>query len=200
LKYSRELDTELQVNNWCRRHYASQTSDLTEAWLNWSKIKGTFKPKSVPEWISDFALKACGRWGNSIEHSGRKGIIWTEHRAFGARLAEVIDRPYFGAGDSSILDTKEPVIVASIAAHGEGKNLQRFSENLVTAPPTSGKVWEQLGGRTHRAGQEADEVNFEIFLHAEELRASFDQARADAVYLEDTTGGRQKLNYAQIVV
>lgn len=202
LKHSRELDTELQVHNWCRQQLESgvRDTDLTLSWHSWLRIKDTFKPNPVPEWISDYAAYECLQWAARIAASGKKGIIWVEHVPFGKKLTDV-GLPYFGAGDNSIIDTKEPIIVASISAHGEGKNLQhRYSENLVTSPPTSGKVWEQLLGRTHRPGQEADEVNVEIFLHVDELRASFDQARSDAVYLEDTTGGRQKLNYANIVL
>jgi hypothetical protein len=153
------------------------------------------------------------------------GIVWTEHQAFAKGLAHCTSskmtklwkiaphhKPgsvddfipgqasYFGAGDSSILTTDEPAIIASIAAHSEGKNLERYSRNLVVAPMTSGKAWEQLLARTHRHGQQADEVVCEVFLHIPELRDSFEQARSDARYLEDTYGNRQKLNYADIVV
>jgi hypothetical protein len=54
--------------------------------------------------------------------------------------------------------------------------------------------------RTHRHGQEADEVTCEMFMHIDELEKSFEQARRDARYLEDTYGNRQKLNYADIVI
>lgn len=98
---------------------------------------------------------------------------------------------------AQILDARGPVI-ASWHAHGEGKNLQHWSKNLFVAPPSSGKTWEQVLGRTHRAGQQADEVVADVWLHAEELRASFIQARADARYIEATLGSRQKLCYANI--
>ena len=198
LKYSKEHDTELQVWNYAQRAYGAQANDLTEAWVEWSRIKGTFTPNPVAEWLSDFALKACGRWLNERK-AGDAGIVWTEHRVFGKRLIEY-GWNYFGAGDSSILDTQAPGIVASIAAHGEGKNLERYSKNLVVSPPTSGKVWEQMLGRTHRPGQEADEVTCEVFLDVEACRESFNQARRDARYLEDSLGNVQKLNYADVVV
>ena len=69
----------------------------------------------------------------------------------------------------------------------------------MTAPQTSGKAWEQILGRTHRFGQEADEVRFEVYQYAGGQIESFEQARADAKYLELTLGGRQKLNYADII-
>ena len=100
--------------------------------------------------------------------------------------------PYFGAGDSRILDWKGPC-VASIAAHGTGKNLQHWSSNLVVIPPTSGQVWEQLLGRTHRQGQQEDTVTAEVYLHHAAYEASMSQAFADA--LQDTLGNQQRLLY-----
>jgi len=184
----RGLDTELQVWNECAREGTSKV------WKDWRDIKDAFKPKSIAEWVSYFALKYCSDWLRE------GGIVWTEHVAFGEELAKRTPYTYFGAGDSRILDTTDRAIIASMSAHGQGKNLQRWNRNLITAPPSSGKVWEQLIGRTHRQGQEADEVPVDVMLHAPELEAAFAQARADAVYLEDALGNRQKLNYADVVV
>ena len=192
-KRSGLFDTELQVWNHCKRESEAGSLPADHPWNDWSAIKDEFKPNSVPEWIEDFALEACREWLQENE-----GIVWTEHRAFGEKLGK--HYPYFGAGDSSILDTSETAIVASVAAHGQGKNLQRFSNNLVSSPMTSGKSWEQLLGRTHRQGQAADVVVYEVFLHLPELRDSFRQAQNDATYLEDALGNRQKLNYANILI
>jgi len=195
LKHNRRgLDTELQVWNECS--IRSKRSGLAQPeWFAWKELKGMFKPNTVAEWIDDFALQACACW---LDDKG--GIVWIEHREFGIKLAQYSHLNYYGAGNSDILTTTEPAIIASRAAHGEGKNLQRYSRNLVVALMTSGKAWEQLLGRTHREGQEADEVTCEVFLHVDELVQSFEQAQADARYLEDTYGNRQKLNYADVVV
>jgi len=183
----RGLDTELQVWNDFRRKAPDDP-----VWAEWNEIKDTFKPNSVPVWLDPFAIKFCSKWLK------KPGICWTEHVPFALKLAEYSGVPYFGAGDSRISECTEPSIIASRPAHGEGKNLQAYSRNLVVAPLSSGERWEQMLGRTHRAGQTADEVTCEIFLHIDELMSSFDQARSDARYLEDTYGNRQKLNYATI--
>jgi hypothetical protein len=185
----RGLDTELQVWN------EAQAVGTLPAWREWNAIKDTFKPNTVPVWESDFIVGEVSRW---LE--GGEGIVWVEHTAVGNLLATRLGLPYYGAGKRAsleILDARGPII-ASIAAHGTGKNLQQWSRNLITAPPTSGKTWEQLLGRTHRRGQEEDEVIVDVYLHAEELVASFTQARSDARYIEDTLGARQRLNYAAI--
>lgn len=190
LKYSKDLDTELQVARACD---LGKLCDIEyRAWL---EVKDKFEPETEPEWLSDFAINDCLQWADA-----REGIVWVEHVAFGVRLRDK-GLPYFGAGkqaSAAILEAKGS-IAASIRSHGQGKNLQQWCENLVTAPPTSGKAWEQMLGRTHRFGQEADEVRFEVYQYAGGQVESFEQARADAKYLELTLNNYQKLNYADIV-
>lgn len=206
LKHNRRgLDTELQVWNECKALWdkgSTYRGRDVPMWAAWRDIKESFKLKTVPQWEDDFALKSCKKWLK------KGGICWTEHRAFGERLAASLryggsvgcDYFYHGAGDSTILTTEKESIIASIPAHGEGKNLQRYSRNLVTSPMAAGRTWEQLLGRTHRPGQKADTVTVDVMLHVPELRAAFKQARADAHYLEDMYQNRQKLNYANVVI
>lgn len=173
-------------------------------WLDWKAVRDAFEPNTVAEWIHEFALQDCLLWLS--DGSALPGIVWVEHVAFGERLARYCAMRnfpvrYFGAGEKAsaeILDATGPII-ASIAAHSTGKNLQHaYARNLIVAPPSSGKAWEQILGRTHREGQTRDTVTAEVYLHADELRASFKQAIADAYYLTQTLGGRQKLTFADI--
>ena len=194
LKHNRRgLDSELLVTNEC-----SRAKSPPKEWSAWQEIKASFEINTVPDWLDPFALRAATDWMSTEE----SGIVWVEHVAFGERLAKDSGLPYFGAGmkaSAAIADASGPII-ASISAHGQGKNLQRWARNLFVAPPSSGKTWEQVLGRTHRHGQEADEVTNDVWLHAEELRASFTQARADARYIEQTLGTRQKLCYASVTI
>ena len=116
--------------------------------------------------------------------------MWTEHVAFG----EQFGANYYGAGTE--LTNVEGPVVLSVKAHGEGKNLQRWSRNLAVSCPSSGKAWQQLLGRTHREGQEADAVTADIYFHTQVLRDAWDTAVEDAHYLQDTTANRQKILYA----
>lgn len=190
----RKLDTELQVWN-----EAAAAKRPPPEWVEWVAVKDTYEINTVAEWVSDYALRDATEWLNNLIHGG--GIVWTEHNAFGVELAKFSGFPYFGAGPKAnvgILEHKGPCI-ASIRAHCEGKNLQHHqSRNLIVTPPSSGKTWEQLLGRTHRHGQLADEVTAEVYTQVAELVASFRQAVRDAHYLEHTLGSRQKLLYASI--
>jgi hypothetical protein len=179
-----KYDTELQVWIACKHEDVAR---------KWALVKNTFRPNTVADWLSDFALKSCSDWLRD------GGICWVEHVEFGKRLESFSGVRYFGAGDSGILNSKDKSIIASVLAHGTGKNLERFSRNLFTSCPASGETFEQVLGRTHRSGQQADEVLNEIFLHTDVALAAFDKSKNDARYIEDTLGNRQKLNYAVIL-
>jgi hypothetical protein len=155
----------------------------------WAALKDSAKPEVEAVWLNDYLIQDAVKWGQE-----NVGIVWYEHASLGIEIAKAGGFPLFGPGADTILKERGTrTIVASIKAHGTGKNLQCFSQNLVTTAPTSGTVWEQLLGRTHRPGQEADEVTFDVYRHTIELRAAMTKAVRDAHYQQDTTGNRQKL-------
>lgn len=180
----RHHDTELGV--------ANASKDLA-VWKDWKAQRAAFEINVRPIWLSMFAVTEAARW-----LSKGPGICWVDHVAFGEMLSRSSGFPYFGAGDDRILEAEGPVI-ASIRSHGQGKNLQRWSRNLIVSPPSSGKTWEQVVGRTHRLGQSSDEVIVDVFAHQPEMVASVVAAKRSAEYLEETLGSRQKLNYADFV-
>lgn len=182
------FDTELQVAKAC----ASKELISNEYEL-WKEIKNRVSPITHPVWISEYIVDEIENWLKK-----NKGIVWIEHQALGHKLTERGIK-YYGSGDDGILDEKDS-FAASIHAHGTGKNLQRYSKNFFVCVPSAGSIWEQTLGRTHRPGQEAEEVNNDILLHTKELWSSFWQARRDASYIEATTGQKQKLQYADILV
>jgi hypothetical protein len=189
----RNLDSELQV---ARAVDAGHYPKLVGPLARWRAIKDSFVPNPVPEWISDYAIEACSQW----QHR-EKGIVWIEHRAWGDRWD-----PYYGAQGRNrcgvMIEDADPRfgLGASIASNSEGRNLQAWSKNLITSPPSSGQLWEQLLGRTHRDGQEADEVEATFLVTCPEHLESFAQARRDARYVEQTQGQPQKILYADVAL
>ena len=192
----RGLDTELQVWNECNRALKETNKKVdTSKYIKWAGIKDSFKPNSIPIWISDFLVKEIIKWLNETG-----GIAWIEHRALGEAL-EAAGVKYYGSGEKASREIQhaEGPIAASARAHGTGKNLQKWNKNLITSASSSGQTWEQIIGRTHRPGQEADEVLVDVFLHTQRLNEAFRQAIADAHYFKDTTGAPRKLLYADIL-
>jgi hypothetical protein len=173
------------------------------AWSGWQKVKERYNPTPPvePVWINDFAIRAANEWAMAqLGHKGGPAILWYSHAAVGDALSDQ-GYPVYGPGaDAGEADPdRERVIVCSIRAQGTGKNLQRYAKSLIVEPPASGATWEQLLGRTHRPGQQADEVNYEMFVHTPELEEAPLRAVEDARYVQQTQGQRQKLLVARRV-
>jgi len=194
LSRSRTLDTELQVV------HAVDAGKLSTKTLDaWREVRDTFKIQPRDVWHDDTALGVCGEW---MERE--KGIVWTEHVFFGLRLAQLTGAAYYGANGlnqsgESITNVKPGrAIIASVQANGTGRNLQMFSTNLVTSCPPSAYTVEQLFGRTHRDGQEADTVTVDILLGCREHHDAFYRAVDGARAAADTLGHDQKLLLSDI--
>jgi hypothetical protein len=163
-------------------------------WPAWRDVKDLVDPSSEAVWVDEFLVKDAIEWLR--EHLG---IVWYEHAAFGEKLAEVSGHRFYGPGPAAsegiIQETGNVSIIASLRAHGNGKNLQAFNDCLVANVPSNGAVWEQMLGRIHRPGQPADEVNCTVYQHSESVLKAFEDARRDAQYIQQSTGSRQKLCY-----
>lgn len=193
----RELDSELQVTQAVDKgHYPSAEKALTD----WRAIRGTFEPNTEAVWFDDSVLKACSVWAIQAP-----GIIWTEHTAFALELARLSRLDYYGKqglnarGQPIEAHNPRESLIASIHSNGEGRNLQNWNRNLIVSCPPNGPQWEQVLGRTHRDGQEADEVTFDVIVTALEHVSAFYQAIADARFEQSITPQEQKLLYADIV-
>lgn len=179
----------------------------SDAYWEWAKVKVRYNPEPPREtvWVSDFLVKHAVEWGKENGTKATPAIIWYQHRALGEAIAKLGGFPFFGAGTKASEDLtkvnaqKNPVIVCSIKAHSFGKNLQSFNTNLLTTCPSNGADMEQLIARTHRPGQDADEVRIDICVHTDELADSFASALRDAEYIEHSQGQRQKLNFARLI-
>ncbi len=163
-----------------------------DCWRPWLEVRDTCEPETEGVWISKFLVENAVAWAKE-----QVGILWYEHDLFGRECARTGALPYFGPGkDASaglLLERGNHSIVASIRAHGTGKNLQLYSRSLVANSPSDAAVWEQLIGRTHRQGQLADEVTVDLYRHTSPVREALDRAKMLAGYIQGTMGGPQKL-------
>lgn len=225
LRHSRELDTELQVVRAITQCSRCGRNEGHHPWLEcqtyrprvnqvvvdpddgkrravydeWVALRPTYEPETVPRWLDDTTLEFAKAWMES-----NVGIVWVEHLAFAERLAHASGRPYYGQGgvDSRgrpIEDERESCI-ASISANCEGRNLQHFSRGLIVSCPPNGAILEQLLGRNHRDGQDADEVGFDLVLACREQWEGWNKALEESRYIEQSTGVVQKLLIADLDV
>lgn len=167
---------------------------IHKAWMRWSAEKHKPTPPTVPVWLDDAFVVDAVTWLNDQKESS---ILWFEHQTVGDAL-ERLGVQVYRAGEEPPNDGRPCAM--SIAAHGIGKNLQSWSNQLILCPPSSGHVWEQLLGRTHRPGQEADEVNVTVYTHTPRFKGAIEQAITDAEYIETSTGNAQKILFADTFI
>jgi len=181
-----KLDTEAQVKE--------AYPDAAEL-LQWQAIEPTFEPETEPVWVDAGPLAHMISWAQ-----GNKGIVWVENRALGARLQNE-GIPYYGAGsDRALMECTGGPVALSIAAHGEGKNLQdRWSTNLFPVIPSSAATFEQTIARTHRAGQPEDEVTADVWLSIKQSGTQFEALMAEAIATKQIMGIAQRLTYCTIL-
>lgn len=174
-------------------------SYVLSSYDQWKKVRHSVSnPATAWKWVSKRIARKVIAWGKR-----NVGIIWTDIRAVGKAIASGLNRNkrgdqsarYFGRGkidEKRISEEKgDQTIVASIQAHGVGRNLQHaFSKNLIVAGLTSAQTIEQLIGRTHRTGQKAKRVEVYVL---DVFRHEWEKAIENAKYIEHTTGQKQKL-------
>lgn len=168
-----------------------------EHWPRWREVRETAQPETEAVWLDDFLVKDALEWLKL-----GPGLLWYEFVPFAERLlvsARAIGAPVTFAGpgksgDGVVLGLRgDERVVASSRAHGTGKNLQMFARNLFANPQSDGAGWEQNLGRTHRAGQLADEVTVEVYRHTEAFASAVEKARDLSEYIEGTLGTTQRL-------
>lgn len=189
--YSRRpLDTEKAVKKAFPNH---------DVIIDWREIEPTFKPNSVPVWSSGSVVYAIAEW--SERNPG--ALIWTPHIPLGEAIAEVTGLNYYGAkgltASGASIERSDPskTAILSVAANLRGRNLQDRNNSLIVGGVQSGKLAQQVYGRTHRYGQKRP-VNVDIMLTSGGSAYSFDMQCLEARSVLSREGIRQKVLRAHI--
>jgi hypothetical protein len=169
------------------------------SWDGWLAVRDRPKPASEAVWLSDYLVADCMQYGSQAPR-----ILWYKDDAVGERISREGGFPLFCGGEGSsnrlLQETGDRSIVISVNAYGQGVNLQAWNEQLLTSPSANGLRWEQLLARTHREGQRADTVMFNVYLHTPEFVGAFFKAREQATYQTAIDGSPKRLNYATILL
>jgi hypothetical protein len=197
------LDSPELLKNAAERYERGYDGDLpswcSETWARWRDVKDKVPHEKDVVWVDDYLVKDAADWARS-----RRGIVWYEHSAFGPAVAKAAGVPLFVGGKKSGDELRawsgKTSCVITWNSRGTGwDGLQRiYDEQLVANPPQDGGLWEQLIGRTHRLGQESDEVAVHCYRHAPEFRDALDRALVLAKYIEGISGNKQKLLSANV--
>jgi hypothetical protein len=170
--------------------------ELVSAYRGWLRESVKPEPPRKIVWLSDFLIDLVGKWLHTRTTNTEHCIVWTHYTEFGERCAKKLKIPYHGAG--SVKPVANSVVV-SIAAHGVGSNLQFYQKSLLTGCTMGGAALEQLIGRYHRQGQQGDECTLDILLHTDRYKRKWSEAQEEAKYLQETTGQKQKILFADMV-
>lgn len=203
-------DTPFLLTHELSRYGATNVEqDVYDAWRDWKArdFEGRPDRDSHAIRVCPFKINAAVEWAKQAPG----GIIWVVHQEAGLWCYDELVKAgipalHCPAGDEhnrSITAIGSPeeggkgdkVVVASIKAHGEGKNLQAFSRNYFLQWPRESTKAEQTIGRTHRKGQTADEVWITRNATVEFDDLNFAACLNDSLYIHQTAN-RQKLIYA----
>lgn len=198
------LDSPMLVTQQARRavdgaeSLVADDDELLEAWREWhphslKRWGGGRTPPTEAVWLSEYLLDDAMAW--LAEPDNAKGLLWYGETTVGEKLA-ARGVPVYGPGtDPESVRGAHPMAL-SIAAHKDGKNLQYgHSRNLVLTFEPSGTVMEQLISRTHRSGQDADDVWVSYYAHTDAAADAVVSAVRAARYIQDTQGVAQRLIY-----
>lgn len=157
--------------------------EVAEAWEAWKQVRDEFTPARVAVWLDDTPLR------RAEEAVGESGLLWCAYQAQLDRTALPATRP----GERP--DERLARVAVSIASHGTGLNLQRWAHNVVPMPPASAQTWEQMLGRTRRAGQVAEVVTLAVGAGPNTAAGAARLSRAiqRAEYIEETQAVSQAL-------
>jgi hypothetical protein len=165
-------------------------------WDRWSGVSDRRAPPVRAVWLSDFLIEDA----IDFEQEHEPVVLWYLHDAVGEKLAEEGGYPLYAGGNNSsrllLTETGGRSIVASVNAHGQGKNLQAWSRQLLLSPTSNGLKFEQLLARCHREGQKAEEVWMYINQHTSECRVALATAIKEAEYQQQIEGVPKRLCYA----
>ncbi len=177
--------------------------EIVDAW--WHKKELT-RPHCIerdhdPVFVCDYKMHAMADWVRSLKGAG--GLIWYHHEAVGmwaSWFLRQVDIPvlWCPAGDpyNEIIANPEnagSVIVASMRGHGTGKNLQHFKHNYFLQWPRDAALAQQVIGRTHRNGQDADHLVFVTNNNTEFDHGNMHATLIEASYQQQSLETRQAL-------
>ena len=198
------LDTPREVGRAISRGDRLPT-ELCEAWhaVKDADFEGRPERYSKPVRVCDYKMQHAVKWAREA----KSGILWVYHQEVGNWLVEVLDAAglnplHCPAGaDDLIEEVGDPgregkgdrLVVASLSAHGTGRNLQAFERQLYVQWPRSAALAEQSLGRTHRNGQMAEELIVHTCFLPDFDHVNRAACLNDGIYVQQSLGQRQKI-------
>jgi hypothetical protein len=152
-------------------------------------LTGRTEPETKTRWLSYYVLEDVHLRIQYLKASRENCVIWYSHKAVAEELRRMPDVQVIEPG-AEVLPFD--FVACSVDSHGTGRNLQRWSNNIILSPSSSGAKWEQLIGRTHRQGQ-SKPVNIMVYSHTPHLQNSVQTSNVRSKFIQQVLGQEQKL-------
>lgn len=205
------MDTPMLVGQEFHNHEDSNLpSPLYRLWKAWKDADFEGRPDrdSIPVRVCPYKVDHALRFAATLP-KGVGSLYWYVNTEMGVWLLEAFraagkDAVLCGAGQeandflakvSAEKDNSKHIIL-SANAHKEGKNLQHMQHQLFVQWTRPAKYAEQVLGRQHRNGQQADEITATTCFTSPWDRMTFAATLNDALYIQQSLGTPQKLIYA----
>lgn len=163
-------------NHWAKAVAEGKGGTQGAAWQAWNTQRHKDPPPRRVVWLSRYVVEFVIKWVRSHKEPV---IVWYEHQAMAEALREA-GIPVYGAGELAPVDNPHTCAL-STHVHDTGLDLQHgWSKQLIISAPHKAKKMQQLLGRTHRHGQQADTVEVDILYHVPALHRAFGQVLEEA--------------------
>lgn len=179
---------------------------LYAAWSHKNELDFRQRVERVtfPVRVCDYKVREAAKWAAGQEDGG---IVWYENREVGHWIVDVmkeLDVPHIHCPAGKAVDrmltaenvadlTRGKTLVCSLSAHGTGKNLQFKTDQLFVQLPITETEAEQAIGRTHRKGQDADEITVTTLVSNVYDEMCLAALLNDAIYVRETMNDARKL-------
>ena len=155
--------------------------------------------------VDDYKIRMGVDWADKNVRSD--GILWYFNQEIGLWLTEALKARgvptiHCPAGQAVNAFLTSPdvakrceghFLVMSIKAHGTGKNLQFMKDQLFVQLPETEEQAQQTIGRTHRTGQQADEVTVATLISNETDELQLAGILNDGMYVYETMNSQRKV-------
>lgn len=175
IQYIGGIDSPANVEDACRAGRADPR--VRRAWQRWDAVRDTYKPQSEVVWLDKSLVYAA------VERlrSKPRGILWYSSKRALEPIFRELGLPVHGAG-SDVPGPEVTHAALSIRAHGTGKNLQAWNDQVIFEPPGGSIAYEQLLARMHRPKQMSAFVGADILFsspfHKARLYSALSKARS----------------------
>lgn len=202
------LDTPMLIGSDMKRNGPSNVGKvLYTAWIRMkdAEFDGMVERDSIPVRVCDYKIQEAVKWMK--DHPDGEGIVWFYHNECGRWIFEEAEKAglsvvfcpagsvanKFLTSEGAAERCKGKFLVASIMAHGTGKNLQFMTDQCYVQFPWNEATAQQAIGRTHRKGQKADTVTVTTMVSCEADELALAGCLNDAVYVLETMRSQRKV-------